>query len=265
MSRASHLRVFRQACRVGLADFRMFWTARTWAFGWMVRITTNAAMWILLGALLGSRGITEFLLLGYAVAAGATSTLWAVPACYWDRSNGAHALQLAAPGAVFPSLLGRTFVWFVNGCVTGLVAFPILALAFGLHVPAMLWAAFIPIVLLTCFSTYAFSLALGVLVAKVPGFRNVASGVAASALIAFSGALVAPAFWPAWLQTIFQAMPMTHGLVGMRQVAAGEALGPAVVAGVTELAVGLLWLALAYFILNKVVAVERRTGSVDRP
>ena len=72
---------------------------------------------------------------------------------------------------MFPSLLGRTFVWFVNGCVTGLVAFPILALAFGLHVPAMSWAAFAPIVLLTCFSTYAFSLALGVLVAKVPGFR----------------------------------------------------------------------------------------------
>jgi ABC-2 type transport system permease protein len=260
----SSLKVYMASCRVGWADWEIFWNVRTWLFGWLVRITTNAGMWIMLGLLLQSSRLTQYLFLGYSIAVGATSTLWAVPSAYWDRQAGVHPLQVASPVPMFASLLGRTSIWLLNGWATGLLALPVLTLAFGMHLSTPVWLAFPLILLVCCLTTYAFSLAIGAVVARAPNFRNVASGVAGSALLAFTGVLVPPAFWSHQIQQVAQFLPMTHGVAAFRDIASGASTLSIGEKLLHELAVGVMWLMLAYLALVVVVYVERRKGWVDR-
>lgn len=261
----SHLtRIYLASWRVGWADWEIFWNLRTWLFGWLVRISTNAGMWIMLGLLLQSSRLTEYLFLGYAIAVGATSALWAVPSAYWDRQAGVHPLQAASPAPLFASLLGRTGIWLLNGWVTGLLALPVLTLAFGTHLPTAVWLAFPPILLVCCLSTYAFSLAIGAVVARTPGFRNVAAGAAGSALLAFTGVLVPSSFWSPHVQLAGQFLPMTHGVASFRAVASGAPAADIGIGLLLEIAVGLAWLLLSYAALSAVVFVERKKGWVDQ-
>jgi ABC-2 type transport system permease protein len=85
-------RAYRQGLAVGAADFRDFWSWKSWLFGWMLRILTNALAWVLLGRVLGSDEKQTYLLVGNAVAVGATSALWASNACTWARYDGTHPL-----------------------------------------------------------------------------------------------------------------------------------------------------------------------------
>lgn len=258
------LRIYLASWQVGWADWGVFWNVRTWLFGWLVRITTNAGMWIMLGLLLQSTRLTEYLFLGYSIAVGATSALWAVPSAYWDRQSGVHPLQVASPAPLFASLLGRTGIWLINGWVTGLIALPVLVLAFGIKLPASVWLAFPVVLLVSCFATYTFSVALGALVARAPSFRNVAAGIAGSALLAFTGALVPMTFWSTPIQKLAQILPMTHGVASLRAVAAGDSMVRALPELLLEGAVGAGWLALAYVALRVVVMVERQKGWVDK-
>jgi hypothetical protein len=63
-------RIFRGGLGVGREDFRAFWTWRTWLFGWLARILTSAAIWVLLGRMTGAPGQAEYLLVGNAAVAG---------------------------------------------------------------------------------------------------------------------------------------------------------------------------------------------------
>jgi ABC-2 type transport system permease protein len=253
-------RAFAAGLRVGWADFRDFWTLRSWLFGWMLRISTNTFAWVLLGRLLGSPQKQSYLLIGNAVTAGAASALWACNAVTWARFDGVHPLMIASPTSLLPAVLGRSAIWLGNGIATSLTTFLLLTFSFGVQPPTSAWLALPPLIALVCVSSYAFGTFLGALIGRFIQLPNVVLDLGGTLYLALCGVSVPVDFWPAPLPQLAQLLPVTHGLAAIRALFAGE---PTLVPAALELAVGGGWLLASMLVLDRLAEAGRADGSIE--
>jgi ABC-2 type transport system permease protein len=258
----SALGVYRHGLMLGWSDFRLFWSLRSWFFGWMLRILTNACAWVLVGKMLGSLERQEYLLVGNAMAVGAAAALWASNACGWARFDGTHALMVVAPSSLAPAVLGRTSIWLLNGVATSLAAFIVLTLAFGYRPPPQI--ALVPaLILLVCASSFCFALVMGALVGRHTRFRNLVLDVSGTLLMAFCGVSVPLSFWPLPIRVLAQVLPLTHGLAATRALLAGAPATVVLSEAALEAVTGASWLVLALVLMDRMAERGRRDGSIE--
>jgi ABC-2 type transport system permease protein len=254
-------RIFRAGLMVGGRDFSMFWTWKTWLTGWMLRITTNVFVWVLMGRMLGSPATLHYLLVGFAATAGVGT--FAVSAGSWDRFDGTYLLLVIAPGSVAPALMGRTAIWVFGWIASALLTLAIVAFAFSWTLSLEAWLAVVAIVVVLCLSAFCLTVFLGAVAALVPRLRNMFNVVLLIVFSAFCGVSVPITFWPTWLQIIINLLPVTHGLAAIRLVAD---CGPAGAIGRQvsfEVCTGLGWLALALLVVDRFAEAGRVNGTID--
>jgi len=257
------MRSYCQGLVVGWSDFRDFWSLRSWLFGWMLRILTNAFAWVLVGRMLGSAERQDYLLVGNAVAVGATSALWASNASGWSRFDGTHPLMVVAPSSLFPATVGRTSVWLFNGIATSLATFLVLALAFGYRPPLAGALLVPPLVALVCMSTFGFALFLGSVIGRHIRLRNLVLDITGTLFVALCGVSVPVTFWPKPIQALVQVLPLTHGLAAIRGVLN---LAPAryiVRESLFEALVAAVWLVVSLRMLDRIAESGRSDGSIE--
>lgn len=257
------LRVARYGLMVGVEELAVFWNWKTWLGGWMIQIVSSAAAWVLLGKLLDSPDRLEFLLIGNAVVVGSQAAYWAVSASTWDRWDGTYPLLVASPMSLLPAIAGRTVVWLLNGLCTSLVAFVVLAALFGIAapLPAALWL--VPLIGLTCLSTFCSALLLGSVVTLAPQFRNILHRTATITLMTICGVSVPASFWPGAIQLLADVLPVTHGLRAIRGVLAGADPFTILLEAAFEVAVALGWLAVAAATIDRMAESGRASGSIE--
>jgi ABC-2 type transport system permease protein len=254
-------RIFRHGLLVGREDFRSFWTWRTWLLGWLARILTSAAIWVLLGRMTGASSQTDYLLIGNAAVAGVGT--FAIAAAAWDRWEGTYPLLVVAPGSMAPALMGRMSIWIWHWVGSSLATFAFLMIAFGWR-PAPVRLLPVPAgVLLLSVSTFCFSLFLGALVGLIPALRNILINLLTTAIIAFCGVCVPVGFWPGWVQAIAAILPTTHGVAAIRLMLAGGPAADVLALLGLEALVGLFWLALALLAIDRVAETGRVDGSIE--
>ncbi|MDB4986074.1 MAG: putative transporter transrane protein [Myxococcaceae bacterium] len=259
----SALRIYRQGLLVGYRDFRDMWSLRSWFFGWMLRILTNAFAWVLLGRVVGSETRVQYLLVGNALAAGAAAALWASNATTWSRLDGSHPLLVIAPSGLLPVVIGRTSIWLSNGVATSLVSFAVLLGAFGYR-PSLLGVFLLPVVIVVvCWATFCFALFMGALLNSRPRYRNIALDIAGMLMLAICGASVPVSFWPAPIQLIAEVLPLTHGLVAARLLFTSADLAAIVRPLTLELLVGGCWLGLSLVAVTRLFNGGRADGSIE--
>jgi ABC-2 type transport system permease protein len=256
----NHWRVFRVSLLVGARDFRLFWNWRTWLFGWLSRILTGAASWVLVGRLLGDTTRLNYLLVGNAAVAGVGT--FAVAASAWERWDGTYALLVVAPRSMAPAMMGRMAVWILHWIGSSFATFVFLWLAFSWHPPMMGLLVAIPGVTLLALSTYALSLFLGACIGRVPALRNILINLLTSAILVLCGVSVPVSFWPRWVQVIAAVLPTTHALAAIRAGFAGQpGWGVAREMGLEAL-VGFGWLTLAVLTIDRMAEAGRADGSI---
>ncbi|MET0384326.1 MAG: ABC transporter permease [Polyangiales bacterium] len=256
--------VVRQAAVVGREDFRGFWSWRSWLSAWMLRIATSAAMWVLLGRMLGAPAQAMFLLVGQAVVAGPTAVGMVIPASTWDRWEGTYPLVVVSPTSLLPVMIGRTAIWIAHGIGTSVATFLLLGLAFGMQLPLSAAPALLGLVTVICVSSYCFMLALGALINRVGALRNVAQNAAMPVLMAVCGVSVPVSFWPPWVQALAACLPITHGLAAVRRVLQPEAATPWLAEVGLELGVGAAWLVVAALTMDWLADAGRVDGSIEK-
>ncbi len=257
------LRAFWQGLIVGYYDFRNFWSPRSWLFGWMLRILSNSFAWVLVGRMLGSAEKQDYLLVGNAVAVGATSALWASNASGWSRFDGTHPLMVIAPASLVPATLGRTSIWLCNGIATSLASFSVLMLAFGYRPAWSQCLLVLPLVALVCLSSYCFALFLGAMVGRRIRLRNFVLDITGSLFMAGCGVSVPVSFWPSWVQVLARAVPLTHGLAAIRGILANAPLYLVLRETVLEGVVGVCWIAISLLLIDRVAEAGRSDGSIE--
>lgn len=262
----SALFVLRQGMVVGREDFRAFWNLRTWFSAWMLRIGTSAALWVLVGRMLGSEQKLSYLLIGNAVMAGPIAVGMVVPASTWDRWEGTYSLLVASPSSMVPAVLGRTAIWCLHGLGTALACFAILCAGFGLSLPVarpLVLGGLVALLALVCMSSHAFALMLGALVNRTPSLRNVLQNSTMPVLMALCGVSVPIDFWSPGLQALAYVLPISHGLMAIRTLLEGGAPLRIANEASLELLVGLGWLAAAVFTMDWLANRGRADGSID--
>ncbi len=257
------LRLFSYGLFVGTRDFAGVWSWKTWFGGWMLQMLAQAVFFSLFARLFDSPEQERFMLIGNAVAVGAIAVAWTIPSTTWDRRTGTYPLLVIAPSSMLPAVMGRTSVWLASGVATTLLTFLVLGVLFDLALPWPDTLLIVPLVALTCASTYCLSLFLGSLVIRQPRIRNLFLNFLIIVARAFCGVSVPVAFWPDAVQILVQFMPITHGLQAIRLVLDEASVGPILQTAGLEAAVGLGWVVLAALVMDRMANAGRADGSIE--
>ncbi len=254
---------FRFALIVGLQEFTYMWNWKTWFGGWMVQIIAQAAFFSLFARLFDSPQHEHFLLIGNAVAVGAHTASWAIFASTWDRRAGTYPLLVIAPASLIPVIVGRSAVWMAAGVATSVITFVVLGAIFDFSLPWPNALILVPLSILTCASTFAFSLFVGSMAISQPQLGTTMSGILTIFSRAFCGVSVPVAFWPGYVQFIVKLLPITHGLQAVRLALDEASLAAIVQAAALEVAVTLGWIILAVLVIDRMANAGRRDGSIE--
>jgi ABC-2 type transport system permease protein len=256
--------ILRSAFRIGVRDLESIWpTPQVWIAAWLLRVTTWASMWILMGRLLDSDDVLMYLLIGQSIMIGPQAVGFAVAASAWDRMEGTYAQLVATPSRLAPYIVGRTSIWMANGIATSVLALSILLPLFGVLPPARaVPGIMMSLVIINC-AAFGFFLFLGCFVIRAPNTRNMVHNLASVVIVAIAGVAVPTAFWPTALQLVAQILPVTHGLLAVRHLFDGGDYASAMTLLSTELMVGLVWFAIAVWLMDRVADNGRRDGTIE--
>lgn len=256
------LRVLRNAVHLGYVDFRYQWGPASWTAGYCVRIVSETAFYGLIGVLLGHHRV-EYLVIGNSVFIGCATTMLATQATTWDRFDGTYPLLVVAPSSYLPAAVGRTAIWMLDGLATSIVALFVVSAIFGITIVPSRAAAAVPLIVLTCLSTFCLALLVGALVSLRPSLRNLASILVRMTMLAICGVNVPVAFWPVPVQALANALPATHGIAAIRLALAGAPAGATLASAGLEALVGIGWLALAVIAFDRLTERGRAGGSIE--
>ena len=254
---------FRFGITVGISEFTFYWNWKTWLGGWTVQMLSQAALFSLYARLFDSPYHEQYLMIGNAVAVGALTASWTVPMVTQDRGIGTYPLLVIAPASLVPAIIGRTSIWLPAGVMTSLVTFLVLGTAFGLALPWPSALLVVPLVVLTCTSTYSLSLLMGSLVMRQPEVRILVMSGLILVARAFCGVSVPISYWPEFVQFVVRFLPITHGLQAIRLALDQAPVGAILQAAALEAAVGLGWIALAVLVMDRMANAGRRDGSIE--
>src|SRR5205823_6788418 len=132
----------------------------------------------------------------------------------------------------------------------------------GVHVPLGAVAPLVLVAAVTAFSCTGLGLcnaALGLRVRETAVTSNILFGF----LLVFCGVNVPLSSLPAWMSTIAEGLPLTHGIAAARQLAGGAGLGK--VAGLVgaELLIGCIYVVGGYALLRLMEIESRRRGTLE--
>jgi ABC-2 type transport system permease protein len=179
-----------------------------------------------------------------------------------ERQFGTLSPLLATPAPRLPLFLGRALPVIVNGLVVSAFGFAVGALFLDFEVPAGQLPALAVIVLGTVASCTALGMLLGSIGLRA---RDVffASNLVYFLMLLVCGVNIPVDDLPDWMAAIGNAVPLTHGIEAAREVARGASFSEVDQLLWTELAIGALFVAIA-FVLFRLFEVEgRRRASLE--
>lgn len=256
------VRAITQGVVVSVADFKSFYTWRTWSGAWLVRIVCQVAFFSLIGNMVGDSDYVIYVIIGAAMMACVAETLMTSASSTWDRTLGTLPLLVGSPVEPGFFYFGRSLMWPLSATVTTSVAILTLSLFFDLTWSPAQTALLVLLVLITSLSTYCLALVVGAFAMVFPGSRNVISSLVTILATCFCGAMVPVEFWPPAVQWAAQAVPVTHGLEAVRGIEGGARATEILVSTAWTVMTGAAWFAFSLFLFRRNFSAARRGTSL---
>lgn len=256
-------RVLSQSARLGIDDFRSVYTWRSWLAGWLLRMLAQVAFFGSIGLLVGSRAEIGYLLVGNAVVLVCLEATIVVISLSVERFQGTLPLFAASPASPMLVYLGRGLHWMATGLATSVVTLILLPPLFGLPLSPLRVLACLPVLVVIAISSYCYGSFLASLVARFPQFNWLALNVGYLAVMTVSGVNVPVDFWPGPVQAVANLLPVTHGLLAVRQLLDGSGLAAVAPQVGAEVLVGAGWLTASALSYRRFFRRARATGSLD--
>jgi ABC-2 type transport system permease protein len=256
------LRIMKYALLSGARDYGSIYTWKTWLAGWYLRVLAQVVFYALIGKLLRSDQQTWFLLVGNAVMLAAMEGVWALNMVNWEREVGSLPLLVASPSSPVIVFASRGTYLVGDGVLSALGALFVAGPLFHLPLPWPRILLVVPLTFLVGASAYCFGTFLGGVLLRARHLGTLISNVGIVTLMTLCGVNVPLNFYPTPVRWLSQLLPLTHGLVAIRDVLAGN-LAAAGVQAVLEAAVGAGWLGLCLATFGWFAAHGRRDGSIQ--
>src|SRR5919204_6348295 len=256
------LRIMRYAFVCGAQDYASIYTWKSWLAGWYVRVFSQVVFFALIGKLLRSDEQTFFLLVGNATMLAAMEGVWSLNMAMWERDSGALPLLVASPSNPVVVFASRGSYLIMDGLASSVGALFVAGPLFGLELPFPRILLFLPLTVLVGASAYCFGTFLGGVVLRARQISNLVANVGIVTVMTLCGVNVPLSAYPEPVAWVSRLLPLTHGLVAIRDVLGGDLAAAGVQAGL-EVAVGAGWLALCLATFGHFVGHGRHDGSLE--
>jgi ABC-2 type transport system permease protein len=179
-----------------------------------------------------------------------------------ERWFGTLGPLLASPANRAAVFLGRGVPVLANGLLVSAFGFVVGAALLGFRPGWDSLPALATVVVVTAVSCTAFGMLLGSIGLRAKDFFF-ASNLAYFLMLLFCGVNIPVDSLPAWMEAVSRCLPLTHGIMAAREVAAGGALAD--VSGLvwTEVGVGAAYAAAAFGLFRLLERESRRSAVLD--
>jgi ABC-2 type transport system permease protein len=205
----------------------------------------------------------SFFVIGNAVQYASVPCLFSMTnAIAGERWQQTLAYILVTPAGRLPLFLGRALPVIVNAMFVAAFSLVVSGLIVGIHVPLSAWPGIALVIVVSTFACTGLGLicaAVGLRVRETAVLNNVIFGL----LLIFTGANVPVRQLPGWMQAISDRIPLTHGIRAAREIAGGASLGHVSGLLLTELAIGVVYMAVGYYGLRAMERSSRRRASIQ--
>jgi len=260
---ASTANVMRHAFAAGIADYRAIFTWRSWVFGWMVRVVAQVSFFGLIGLRVADDRSAFYLLIGNALAVAAQAGIFSLNMTTTERWAGTLPLLVASPTSPVVVFASRGAYLAVDGALSAVLALFIAGPLFGLHLPWPRVLAVIPLTGLVALSAYCLGTFLAGLVFRFREINGLVVNTTYVGLMAACGVNVPLSYYPQAIGWLAHGLPLTNGLLAIREVFRGDAAGSILGHASAEALVGAAWLTLALLTFNRLASRGRLDGSLD--
>ncbi len=205
----------------------------------------------------------SFFVIGNAVQYASVPCLFSMTnAITGERWQQTLAYILVSPAGRLPLFLGRALPVILNAMFVAAFSLVVAGLIVGIHVPLSAWPGIALVIVVSTFACTGLGLicaAVGLRVRETAVLNNVIFGL----LLIFTGANVPVRELPGWMQAISDRIPLTHGIRAAREIAGGASLGHVSGLLLTELAIGVVYMAVGYYGLRVMEQASRRRASIQ--
>jgi ABC-2 type transport system permease protein len=253
----------RHAFFAGLADYRAIFTWRSWIFGWMVRVVAQVSFFALIGLRVADERSAFYILIGNALAVAAQAGVFSLNMTTAERWAGTLPLLVASPSSPVVVFSARGAYLAVDGALSALGALFIAGPAFGLHLPWPRVLAVVPLTMLIALSAYCFGTFLAGIVFRFRSINSLVVNTTYVGLMTACGVNVPLSYYPTVIEWLSRGLPLTNGLLAIREVFAGAPVSTIVGHAAVEGLVAACWVVLALLTFNQLAARGRLDGSLD--
>jgi ABC-2 type transport system permease protein len=251
------------AFRSGLADYSAVFSWRSWVFGWLARILAQVSFFGLIGLAVGDRRLALYLLVGNAIAVAAQLGINSLTLTLEERWTGTLPLLVSCPSSPLLVFASRGSYSALDGAISALVALGLGGLCFGLHFPWPDTLLVVPLTAIVAATAYCFGTFLAGLVFRFREIEALVVNTTYVGLMALCAVNVPLSYYPSPLRYAVHFLPLTNGLVAIREVLGSAPLGSIAVHAAADVAVGIGWLLLALATFDRLLSRGRLDGSLE--
>jgi ABC-2 type transport system permease protein len=206
----------------------------------------------------------EFYVIGNALQYASIPCLFAMTQTIaGERYQQTLGFILVSPAGRLPLFLGRALPVIANGFFVSVFSLVVGGALLDVHIAASAWAPIALVTALCAFSCTGLGLinaGLGLIVRETAVLSNIIFGL----LLIFCGANVPLDELPAWMRTISDGLPFTHGIQAARRLADGETLGDVGGLVAAEATIGVVYVVAGYGLLRALEVLSRRNATLER-
>jgi ABC-2 type transport system permease protein len=259
----SNLRLFWQGALLSYVALFHWFRPAQYAASKILMPLAQMFFFVYLGTFATSPENAAFYVIGNAIQITAVSGIFGVTMSVGgERETGTLPYLFGTPANRIITFFGRAFMHVIDGMLGVVIALVWGVLLFHLDLSHTNLSALALTILITTISTCALGLLLGCMSLITVNVMFINNFVY-FALLIFSGANVPIEKFPAIMQSISWALPLTRGIAAARLLVGGAAMSQVSSLLWSELGIGLLYGLLGYFLFAWFEVQAKRRGTLE--
>ncbi|MBI5945296.1 MAG: ABC transporter permease [Chloroflexi bacterium] len=256
--------LFRSGVRASWANLSVELTPAVIFASRIPRTVLQALFFILLAYAAGGSELAKFALIGNmmhtAVFHGVVEMSFVIEL---EKYLGTMPYLIASPANWFPMMLGRSLTGYIEGLVRVVLVLIFLFPFFGMGISAIDLLRAVPLFLITLATTSALGWLSGAITLPTR-WGALVSNTIGYLMMVLCGINFPFSVLPPAVQWMGRALPMTHGLLATRAVLDGAPYADVAGLMAIEIAIGLIYGAVAWILFAHRLNVARQTGNIEQ-
>ncbi len=256
--------LFRSGVKTGWANLAVELTPVTVLGSRIPRAILQAVFFILISYAAGGSELAKFALIGNTMHAAVFHSIIEMSVVIeLEKWLGTMPYLIASPANWFPTLLGRSLPGYVEGLLRILLVLLILVPFFGADLTTLALLRAAPIFIITVASASALGWLSGAIM--LPTRWGMLACNTIGYLMMITGGVNFPVTaLPPIIQWFGRILPMTHGLLAIRQVIDGASYADVSSLIVSEIIIGVIYGMAAWKLFSYRLNVARQTGNIEK-